>query len=1073
MGLISFGVRKPVPVNLIMVTLIVWGIWAALSTRRAFFPEVDPESAQVELSYPGASPEEIEESLAIKVEDALADLDEVEELSTTLSEGGGGIVVKFHEGVDIDDGIDEVERAVDALTDLPDDAERIKVRELEVRLPVIRVTLDGDVDEAVLKRTLRAVRDDLRALGGMGEIDEYGLRDYEIRVDVRGLDVIEHGMSLPQVRDLIAEAMTELPGGTVRSRDGNINVRTLGTKERAETIRRIVLRSSTEGDALRVGDIAEVTETFVDRELMLRHNGRRAVGLTVYKVGSQDIVDIAERIRSYADGRSGRPFEPRISERIMMSDRHRAWRKGASADPLPEGTEIHLNSDFARFVEGRLNLLIRNASYGAILVFATLLAVLNWRAALWVGVGLLTALLGTLVLMLWLDVTLNLLTMFGLIVVLGLLVDDAIVVSENILARHDRGESALEAAISGAGQVAWPVAATVLTTVVAFLPLAMLEGNIGDLLGALPTVVACALLMSLVESMLILPSHLGHSMRRRDGRASRGGRVAAAVARFEKRRDVLVFERLVPAYARLLDLALRYRYISVCIAIATLIVSVGLSLGGRVPYRFLPKSDAETIAVDLRMPVGTPIEKTGAMANVIETAARAQTETKSTVAIVGERSDIDTGTEDIQATHIAQFFIELKTIEQRERRSSQVVASIRREIADKLVDIESIRFTELGGQSANPDITLRLRGDDEQEVADLAFECRRILSQFDGVHDVADDHNVGQRELQIELQPGAAALGFTTAGVARQVRGAVYGLEAHVFSARGEDIDVRVRLDPQTRRSLHAVEHLWIMSPADEIVPLAEVASLRDGLTYATIKRIDRKRAITVTADCDPQISPETITARLPLDELRRRYPRVEIELAGRQKQQREAFGSLTYSFGAAMIMIFFILAWLFDSYVQPLVVMVIIPFGLIGVTWGHFLTGFDISFLSMIGFVALAGIVVNDSLILVDFYNQQRAKGMSVREALMSAGPMRLRAILLTTITTVLGLTPLMLEQSFQARFLIPMAVSISFGLMGATVLILLFLPCVMLIMDDVRRAAGYVWRASLGSESGSTEVN
>lgn len=1080
-----FGVTRPVPVNLLMIALLLAGAVAGLTLRRQFFPEVDPESASIAMPFPGATPEEIEETLARKVEDRIADLDEVDEIITTLSEGGGGVVVRFKEGVgDVSEATDEIERAVDSLMDLPEDAEAIQVTEIEARLPVIMLSFYGDVTEEVLKQTIREARDDLETLPGMGEIVISGVRDYEVRVDVRTEALLEHRISLPQVAEAIRAWMREVPGGSVRGSSGNVNIRTLGVAERAEAIRNIVVRGTAEGQVLRVGDLARVEESFVDTQLFTRFNGKPSASLTVYKVGEQDIIKIAEMVRAYIEGREGQPLQKTVIEQLMqfgvdvsnamarlsgrdpMSDpktpRIDAHELGVAAS-LPPGVQIAPHSDLARFVEGRLSLLTRNALQGGVLVFATLLLFLNWRVALWVGIGLTTAFAGTLVVMWWLGITLNLLTMFGMIVVLGLLVDDAIVVAENIQARHDRNEPSLVAAVRGAEQVFWPVVATVLTSIVAFLPLTWVRGSIGDLLGALPVVVACALFMSLVESLLILPSHMGHSLVHRDRREPR--RIGRLIGRYEAWRDRMIFQRLVPAFGRVLNLALHYRYISISIAIATLTISVGWLVGGRVIFEFLPSSDSETIVVDVRMPIGTPVERTREVVGLLDDAARSQSEVKTINSVVGLRVDVDTSQIDAAATHLAQMFIELYSVESRDRESSQVIAAIR-DRAGPIDDAERVSYSEITGGPGGASITMRARGSDNAQRHAAVLRLKQELGRFEGVHDISDDDALGQRELQITLKPGAGALGFTVADVASQVRGALFGIDAHVFSDRREDIDVRVRLDEATRRSLTAIENLWVISPSGSPVPLREIAQITDGAAYATVRRVDRQRATTVTAATAPGLSPEDIVRDFPLDEVRGAYPDVEITLGGRQEQMIEAFGSLPLGFGAALIMIYVILAWLFGSYTQPLAVMLAIPFGVIGVIWGHVFLGYKLTFLSMIGFVALSGIVVNDSLILTDFYNKKRKEGLPLREALVEAGKQRLRPISLTTLTTVLGLTPLMLEQSFQAKFLIPMAISIAFGLAAATVLILMVLPCIIVIIDDLKGVVHYLWHGQRRSE-------
>jgi multidrug efflux pump subunit AcrB len=1079
-----FSVNHPVPVNLLMMGTLAGGIAASMMLTKEFFPEITPRSVQITLPYPGASPEEVEEGLAIKVEDAIADIDEVERITTTLSEGGGGIFAEFRSDVrDVRKAVDEVERAVDALTDLPEDAEEIQVAEFEPRLPVIMVSLHGDADEEAMKRAIRAVRDDLRTLPGMGEILFSGVRDYEIRVDVSAAALLEHGISLPQVSRAVEGWMADIPGGVVRTGAEDVRVRTTGVPERGEAIRQIVVAATPDGGAVRVADIAEVREHYVDEQLITRfgrfegaagaHDARPAVSLTVFKTGAQDAVMIAEMVRAYVQGRRGEDFPLRWRDRVLgavnaamgpgtgegelRTARRRAWDLGRSAAaPLPGDLSTH--SDLARFIEGRLDLLLRNAMSGGILLFLTLLVFLNWRASFWVASGLVTAICGTLMIMIALGITLNLLTMFGLIVVLGMLVDDGIVVAENIQARHDRGEPALAAAVNGTNEVLWPVVATVLTTIVAFVPLSFIKGQIGDLLEALPMVVACALSFSLIEALLIMPSHMGHSLARRD--RARPGRWSGALRRFETWRDVIVLERVLRRFERLLGVLIRWRYATAGAFLAALVLSLGLVAGGRLEFTFLPTADSETIIVDLRMPVGTPIERTDAIVRRIEAAAAAQPETQSAGTVIGYMADLERGVTAGLGGHLAQVYIELKPVEARDRESAQVIDAIRQALGP-VSDVERLRFSEIQGGPGGADITIIAAGNDPEEAEEVVGEIKGMLAEFEGVRDIADDSSLGQREVHVRLRPGAAGLDLTVAEVAAQVRGALYGLEPHVFAAEREDIKVRLRLDERSRRSLHAIESMYVVAPGGRAVPLAEVAEVAEGTAWSTIHRVDRRRAVTVLADTAPGTNPELVTAAMEpaLRALEAAHPGMRIELAGRQREMARAFDSLPLGFLAACLMIYINLAWLFASFWQPVAVMLAIPFSIIGVVWGHYLMGYQLTFLSLIGFVALSGVVVNDSLILIDFYNARRRAGLGVRAAILSATPHRLRAILLTTLTTVLSMTPLMLEQSFQAKFMIPMAISISFGLMSATLLVLIALPCILVILDDIGGAAHWLW--------------
>lgn len=477
--------------------------------------------------------------------------------------------------------------------------------------------------------------------------------------------------------------------------------------------------------------------------------------------------------------------------------------------------------------------------------------------------------------------------------------------------------------------------------------------------------------------------------------------------------------------------------------------------GKRVGFTFLDNNDAETILVDIRMPLGTASTATQQTVQVIEQAAMQQSEIKSIAAVVGQRSNVDTGQAEGAATHIGQIFIELQPTESRDRTSQQVTQSIRDAIAGRTNAAEQVVFSEISGGPGGPAISIRIVGNDPDAIEAAAADLKTALGGFAGVVDITDDSNKGLLELRVVPKPTAATLGLTPASIAQQVRGAVFGLDAHVIVDRQEDIDVRVRLSEATRRSVAEVAQLWIVKPDGSQVPLSEIADIQETTTYATISRINRRRAVTVSAYTIPGISPEDVVPALPLDQLRRDYPTLDFEMAGRQENLGEAFATLPFGMLAAAVLIYIILAVLFDSFFQPILVMLVIPFASIGVIWGHLILGYNLTFLSLIGFVALSGIVVNDSLILVQFYNTRRAAGESVHDALVSAGVARLRAILLTTITTVLGLLPLMLETSFQARFLIPMAISIAVGLLSATVMILIVLPCLMLIFEDLTKAA------------------
>ncbi|HED53800.1 MAG TPA: efflux RND transporter permease subunit [Phycisphaerales bacterium] len=1107
MSLASFGVRRPVVANLVMLAIVAAGVIFGFNLRREFFPEIRPNLVLVTAPYPSASPDEVEQALAKKIEDAIDTLDDVEEINTTVSQGGATLSIEFAEGVDVDQKVADVKREIDALQDLPEESDRIVVQKLEPNLPTINVSLFGDTDERTMKRAIRQIKDDLESIPGMGDISESGVRGDEIRIEVRPEALIKYRLSMPAIADRIRAEMQELPGGTVQSNTVNISVRTLGTEETSEQIRRLVIRADGQGEIVRLGDIADITEGFVDVDVRSRLNGKPAFSLTVFKVGDGDAVEIAEMVKAYAAGINGQELEMTLGERFKtfmakgrqdqlhrkavkqaeeagmpapaeprlepVSGRIRAYELGrarAAAGGVPPGAQVAVTTDLAKFIVGRLNLLTRNALWGGILVFGTLVLLLNWRVSFWVALGLVISLLGTLAVMSFVGITLNLLTMFGLIVVIGLLVDDAIVVAENIMARHEQGESALQAAIGGTNQVGWPVVATVLTTVCAFLPLALIQGEIGDFLEVLPIVVVCALGVSLIESLLILPSHMGHSLLKVDRRRAKGqtGRLARIESGFDNARDAFFNKMLIPAYLRLLRLAIRFRYVTTAIAIGLVLISAGLVRGGLVEFIFFETGDSETISGELRMPIGTPTDVTDQYLSRIESVCLAQPEVVNCWAIAGAYSSLDGGGGGQQG-HLGQVILEIMPVEEREahnpklRPSPEIIEDVMAELGE-MPGIKSFRMEGVAGGPSGPAITLTVVGHSEELITRIVDEVKRTIAMYPGVTNIVDDSDRGQRELRFHLRDGASELGFTTAMVAQQIRGAVFGLEPYTFAGDNEDVSVRLMMPERVRRSLAAIENLELISPAGDAVPLPEVVRVEEVEGYATVRRLDGKRAVTVTADVDRQsgANPEIITAALHpvIAGIASANPGIDILERGRQKEVAESFSTLPIGMLVAAGLIYVILAWLFSSYIQPLVVMSAIPFAMVGMVWGHLIMHTSMTFLSLIGFVALAGVVVNDSLIFVEFFNEKRSAGLGLADAALAAGRARLRAILLTTITTVLGLMPLMLENSFQAKFLIPMAITISFGLMSATLITLVVLPCLLLIFDDVHMALLALWR-------------
>ncbi len=1082
-----FSVDNPVLVNLMTWTLLVGGVYSALTLVREMFPEATPNAVRIRTIYPGATPAEVEKGISVKIEEAIKDIEEIEELNTTIGEGSSVITAVLRSGVDdVDQVVTDIKAAIDTIPtrDFPQDAEETQVRKMEPNIPVINVSYFGDLDEKTLKDAGRRLRDDLLAIPGITEVVLQGVRADEISVEVLPAHINGYGLSLPQIADAIANANLDLPGGQIKTADANVSVRTLGEKDEAESIGRIIVRSDPSGKVIRLNQVAEVIDGFEDADLKGRFNTKPTALVTVLKTPRQDAVDISRKVKALVAGKMGETLErdwwATLKYRLGLRDGvEQAYAAGLGGG-LPYGSPLNgrgtlkTSTNLARFIEGRLDLLKRNGMWGLIFVFCSLLLFLNWRVAFWVMFGLLLAILGTLMVMRLFSLSLNLISMFGLIVVLGLLVDDAIIVGEHIFTRMEEGMEPRLAAITGAEAVTWPVVCTILTTIVAFGPLLFIQGQIGDFMGVLPVIVICALSVSLFESLSILPCHLAASPRIRRGRdggtegrrdgvlvresllapAQSRSRLGALAAGFHSLQNYMVKTLLIGGYERLLRKTVSNRYVTMAALVAVLIVALGMIAGGRVPIVYVQKVDSETLMASLKMPVGTPIDGTDRALKVVEQAAYdLGPELDSLFTVMGVQYSME-GRMTGRGSHVGQLLIELKSLEQRQRSSEDIIRELRAKTAD-IPGVNALRFSAMHGGPGGAALQIEISGPRLADLVAAADDVESRLSGYAGVFDIDNDFDAGRREVQIELLDSARALGLTTQSLATQVRGAFYGLEARKIQRDREDVKIMVRYPERSRARLSDIESMWIAAGDGTLVPFCEAARIKEGRAYATIRRKDQQRTVTVTADVDQatgnarRISAE-LAAAFP--EIQRKYPGVKLEFGGQSREFAKSFGSLRRDFLVAALLIYVVLAGLFKSYVQPVIVMTAIPFGIIGAVAGHYLMGYPITIMSLIGFVALTWIVVNDSLILVNWINHRRAEGETVYEAVIQGGRARMRAILLTSITTILGLAPLLLETSFQARFLIPMGVSIAAGLAFATVVTLIAVPALYMMLIDLQ---------------------
>ncbi|MCA9026424.1 MAG: efflux RND transporter permease subunit [Planctomycetaceae bacterium] len=1115
MSLPRFSVENPVLVNMMMIVTLVAGAALYCTLIREMFPESRASAISITAVYPAVQPEELEKAITIKVEEAVREIDGVEKVESTVTEGFSRTILKLYNNVDdIDVVLQEVKNEVDALEDLPDDLEKITVTKQEPTLPVIMVAIFGDASEAEIKRAARDLKDDLLELPGISDIEEIGIRDDEISVEIRPERLLEYDITFEEIAAAIRATNIDISAGNLKGDRGNIAVRTLGEEQRAVDLEDIEVRSLSDGTTIRLADVAVVKDGFVDFDIQSYFNGKRSANLLVQKTPTQDAIEISTLIKAYVAGKRQVPFDPfgieaakqkewyvmpfslaaaYTSQTInKMSGRPDPWvvYEQSRQNPFDHTYEVALHTDLARFVEGRLDLMLRNGRAGLLLVLISLNLFLNWRVAMWTAVGLPVAFLGTFIVMWGLGATINLLSMFGLIIVLGIIVDDAIVIGENIYRRVEEGLPARQAAIEGAEEVFWPVTIAVTTTIAAFSPLLFISGQIGDFMRQLPIVVLAALSVSLAEALIILPSHLSHlpakKVRYQDTEqpTSRIGRWLRRASLFQ---HGLMTHLLLPTYERFLRLTLRWRYVTVAVAVSACLMAMGLfmgktkdgySLGNIVPWEFVQAMDAESMYAILEMPVGSTNEHVRQRLQILSDVAMEMPEVHTAQMDVG----IALSVTDVGATggevqpHLGQLWVELMAADEREanglRSSDEILAELRR-VSETLTGVNSITWEAMNGGPGGKDIVIRLSGDDFDNLKIAAGELIDELSHYAGVVDLDTNSDDGKREARLSLRESARPTGITVSALGGHVRAATYGAEARRITRNREDVKIMVRYPKPFREEIANIESMWIPAPASnrapvnspgeaEVrrawVPLREVAELTEAVGYTTLHRSEQKRTITVFGEIDNAVTSSSDVIEKVRSEyvpaLIKEHPGMRVEFLGATEEQGKAFGSLKVAFPVAMLLVYMLLAGLFRSYFQPLVVMAAIPFGIQGAIVGHWVTGNPMTILSMIGLVALTGILVNDSLVLVDFINSRIRSGMPHFEASVEGAKLRLRPILLTTLTTVAGLTPLMFEKSFQAKFLIPMAVTLTFGLMFATTLTLVIVPSLNMIFFDIQTA-------------------
>ncbi len=1035
-GPVAWFARNSVAANLLMAVILGAGFLALPELREEVVPELDPEMISVAVPYLGAAPEEVEEGVCARIEEAVSGLTGVKKITSTAAEGMGTVLIEVLEGTEPRELLDDVKNRVDAIHTFPGETEQPIVQHLLVKRQVINVAVSGAADEKTLKKIGERVRDELAALPAITQVDLASARPYEVSVEVSETALRRYGLSFEMVAIAVRRSSLDLPGGSVRTVGGEILLRGKGQAYVGRDFEDLVLVSHPDGTRILLGDVATVVDGFAETDQAARFDGDPAVLITVFRVGAQSAIDVAEAVKSYVED---------------------------ARKQLPHGISLTTWSDRSQVLKSRLELLTRNARTGFVLVVIALTLFLRLGLALWASLGIPISFLGAIILMPHLGVSINLLSLFAFIVVLGIVVDDAIIVGENVYRHYEAGEPGLEAAIRGTQEVLVPVTFGVLTSVAAFSPLLVLGGTSGQMFRVIPLVVIPTLIFSLIECLFILPAHLSHL--RQNPRTAAGRTWDRFQSTFARGLRWIIHN----PYGRLLDRSLEWRYLTVALGIFTLLLSLGIWFGGWIKFRYLPDVEADNVVALLTMPQGTPPEVTDRALKSLERSARlvrAEVEGdgapvfEHTLTSIGEHpflaSQFRPGSpaqgETFSGSHLGEINIQLVSSEQRTASSLQI-GNRWRELTPPIPDAVELTFsTSLinSGEDINVQLTSRNLGDLEK----AGEELKQYLGHYAGVHEISDSLLPGKREVKLSILPAAETLGLTLADLSRQVRQAFYGAEAQRIQRGRDEVKVMVRYPAAQRRSLSDLEKMRIRTPQGDEVPFSLVAHLSMGRGPAEIRRVDRNRAVSVTADVDEtQSNANEIIADLDLSflpALARSYPGLNFSFEGQQRNQRDTLDGLFKGFTIALLAIFTLLAVPLRSYLQPLVIMSLIPFGLVGATLGHLLLRIDLTIISMYGIVALAGVVVNDSLVLVDYINRGRREGLAVVQAVRRAGRARFRAILLTSITTFLGLTPLLLERSIQAQFLIPMAVSLAFGVLFATVIALLFLPSAYLILED-----------------------
>ena len=1059
-GIIAWFGRNHVAANLLMMMMILGGLFSLPIIQQKTFPDINVDVISISVAYLGAAPEEVEQGVCVRIEEEINGLNGIEEITSSAAEGACGVSAEIIAGYPIDRALSEIKNAVDSITTFPDETEKPIVSHVEVRRTVLQIAISADASEHSLKAYGQRIRDSIASLPNVTQVDLQNSRDYEVTIEIPEKNLSRYDLTFDEVVAAVRRGSLDRPGGSIKTGSGEILLRTKGQAYVGRDFEKIVLRTETDGTRLLLSDVATIVDGFDDEDRYALFDGNPAVSIKVYRIGDQKVLQLVDEV------------EDHLEELRAV---------------LPEGLSLTVWENSAITLSDRLRILLSNGFGGFALVFVVLAIFLRLKLAIWVSLGVPLSIMGALFAFPHADISIDVISLFAFIMVLGLLVDDAVVVGENVHRHQQLGGDPLEASISGAQEVTVPVIFGVLTTMVAFGPMIFAPGSFGDIFSVIGLSAVFCLVFSVLESQLVLPAHLGHMKPPREHH-ERADSIPGRWHSFQARMAGSLTRLAEHRYRPLLDRALADRYSVIAggvgiLAVAFATVAFGI-FGAKMNFSFFPPIESDYVTAQLVMPQGTPIEATERAAReLLEAAYRTrdqldeegfnvddQSLVKHILFSVGAHPSSGSGgpgdPSGSNGSHLAEVSIEIQSGDTRPISAAEIKQRWRDQ-TPPIADVVELTFAAEYFSAGDP-VDIQLRSNDLDQLRSAADRLKAELATKVGVSDVNDSFREGKQEIKLDILPAAQALGLTLDDLSKQVRQAFYGEEAQRVQRGRDDIRVMVRYPESARRSLADLENLRIRTPNGGEVPFYAVARAELGRGFATIKRADRNRVINVTSDVDAKIvAAGDIIAELERDflpVLAADYPGLTYSLEGEQAEQAESFGGLVSNYVVALCIIYALLAIPLKSYVQPIIIMAVIPFGLVGAIAGHWVMyfareiftdqTFNFSMMSIFGFVALTGVVVNSSLVLVHYINGQREKGMGLEEAVRSAGVARFRPIVLTSMTTFVGLAPILREGSVSAQFLIPMATSLGFGVLFGTTISLFLVPSAYIVIEDIKSA-------------------